>query len=469
MDGNFGILSLAPAVIALILAFTTKNALFSILIGVIVGVGITGQNILFGFSNIMQSALGNADFIWVIGIEVFIGMLVALFQKSGAIDAFTAMISKKHIKARGAQVIAWLLGIFIFFSDYFSPLYVGTVMRGITDKARVSREKLAYICDSTSAPICTMIPFSSWGIYMAGLLVGIGAITTSDIASEAVIKMVPFNFYGIFSVLMVGLICTGVLPDFGPMKKAEKRAMDEGKPVGDKARPLLSGELEKIKPNEGVKPNLFLNFFMPAFIIIGVTLGTYLVMGTAKTLESFIVAVAYQFVVMLIQKMGTINELIDVAVEGIKSVMSAMLILAMAYCINAISGQLGTADFVVGATESWMNPTVLIMLSFVLCAFIAFFTGTSWGTYAIMTPICVPLAFSVTDGELTSIVYATIAAIMGGGCFGDHCSPLSDTTILSSLASGSDHVDHVKTQLPYAMTAAGLSCIGFLIVGVVCS
>lgn len=464
---NYGILSLAPAIIALVLAFTTRNALFSILVGVLVGVGITGQNILWGFSGIMQSALGNADFIWVIGIEVFIGMLVALFQKSGAIDAFTAMISKHNIKARGAQVISWLLGIFIFFSDYFSPLYVGTVMRGITDKAKVSREKLAYICDSTSAPVCTLIPFSSWGIYMAGLLVGIGAITTPDLASEAVIKMVPYNFYGIFSVLMVGLISLGILPDFGPMRKAERRAMEEGKPVGDNARPLLSGELEKIKPNEGVKPNLALNFFMPAIIIIGVTLGTYLVMGSAKTLESFIVAVAYQFVVMLIQKMGTINELIDVAVEGIKSVMSAMLILAMAYCINAISKELGTADFVVNATQSWMTPTVLIMLSFLLCAFIAFFTGTSWGTYAIMTPICVPLAFSVTGGELTPIVFATIAAIMGGGCFGDHCSPLSDTTILSSLASGSDHVDHVKTQLPYALTAAAFSCIGFLIVGVI--
>ena len=466
---NYGILSLAPAVVALILAFATRNALFSILIGVLVGVVITGQNIIMGFSGIMQSALGNADFIWVIGIEVFIGILVALFQKSGAIDAFTAMIGKRNIKQRGAQVISWLLGIFIFFSDYFSPLYVGTVMRGITDKARVSREKLAYICDSTSAPVCTMIPFSSWGIYMAGLLVGIGAITSQEIASEAVIKMVPFNFYGIFSVLMVGLICCGILPDFGPMKKAEKRAMEEGKPVGDNARPLLSNELEKIKPNEGVKPNLLLNFFMPALIIICVTLGTYIVLGSAKTLESFIAAVAYQFIIMLIQRMGTINELIDVAVEGIKSVMSAMLILALAYCINAISKDLGTADFVVNATQSWMTPTVLIMLSFLLCAFIGFFTGSSWGTYAIMTPICVPLAFSVTGGELTTIVYATIAAIMGGGCFGDHCSPLSDTTILSSLASGSDHVDHVKTQLPYALTAAALSCIGFLIVGVVCS
>ncbi|WP_130861098.1 Na+/H+ antiporter NhaC family protein [Bacilliculturomica massiliensis] len=466
---NYGILSLAPALIALVLAFVTRNALFSILIGVLVGVVITGQNVIMGFSGIMQSALGNADFIWVIGIEVFIGIMVALFQKSGAIEAFTAVVAKWHLKARGAQMLAWLLGIFIFFSDYFSPLYVGTVMRGITDKARVSREKLAYICDSTSAPVCTMIPFSSWGIYMAGLLVGLGAIADTNQAMDVVIHMVPYNFYGIFAVLMVGLIALGLIPDYGPMGKAEKRAMEEGKPVADGARPLLSNELEKIKPNEGVKPNLFLNFLMPALIIISVTLGTYIILGSAKTLESFIVAVMYQFVMMLFQKMGTINELIDVAVEGIKSVMSAMLILALAYCINAISQQLGTADYVVGVTENWMTPTVLMVLTFLTCAFISFFTGTSWGVYAIMTPIFVPLAYSVTGGATNAVIYATVAAIMGGGCFGDHCSPLSDTTILSSLASGSDHVDHVKTQLPYAITAAALSAVGFLIVGIMCS
>lgn len=467
MEVNYGILSLAPAVIALVLAFATRNALFSILMGVLVGVVITGQNPVNGLTGIMKSALGNADFIWVLGIEVFIGILVALFQKSGAIQAFADWISRFHLKARGAQAVSFLLGVFIFFSDYFSPLYVGTVMRGITDKAKVSREKLAYICDCTSAPICTMIPFSSWGIYMAGLLIGLGAFTTEQMASDAVIRMVPFNFYGIFSILMVGLISFGIIPDFGPMRKAERRAREEGKPISDTARPLLSDELDKIKPNEGVKPNLLLNFFMPALIIIGVTLGTYIFTGSAQTLEAFVWAVFYQFIVMLIQRMGKLHELIDVAVEGIKSVMSAILILALAYCINAISGQLGTANFVISATSSWMTPTILMVMTFLLCAFISFFTGSSWGTYAIMTPICVPLAFNVTGGAITPVVYATIAAVMGGGCFGDHCSPLSDTTILSSLASGSDHVDHVKTQLFYAMTAAVLSAICFLIVGIV--
>lgn len=464
---EYGIFSLMPALIALVLAFITRDALFSILIGVLVGILVTGQNLLLGFTSILQSALGNADFIWVVGIEVFIGMMVALFQKSGAINAFTQYVSRFNIKAKGAQILAWLLGIFIFFSDYFSPLYVGTVMRGITDKARVSREKLAFICDSTSAPVCTLIPFSAWGVYMAGLLVGLGPFTDANASMDAVVRMVPYNFYGIISVVLVGLFASGVVKDYGPMKKAEKRAMEEGKVVGDNARPLLSNELEKIKPKEGIKSNLLINFFAPALIIIGTTLGTYIVLDSAKTLEAFVVAVAFQFIAMLIQKMGTLSELVETSVEGIKSVMTAILILALAYCLNSISKQLGTADYVISITESWMTPLFLLPLTFIICAFISFFTGTSWGTYAIMTPICVGLAFQLTGGTVNTVIYGTIAAVMGGGCFGDHCSPLSDTTILSSLASGSDHIDHVKTQLPYALTSATISLIGYLIVGLI--
>lgn len=464
---NYGILSLLPALIALILSFISRDAVFSLLIGVLVGIIITGQNILFGFTGLAQEALGNADFIWVLSIEVFVGIMIAYFQKSGAIKAFSEKIQRKSIKARGAQVIAWLLGIFIFFSDYFSPLYVGTVMRNITDKARVSREKLAYICDSTSAPVCTVIPFSSWGVYMAGLLVGIGIFTDRNIAMNAVVKMVPFNFYGMFSVIMVGLIAFGVIPDFGPMAKAEKRARETGKVIGDEAKPLLGKEIEQIQPKEGTKPSLFINFLAPALIIIGITLGTYIVTGSAKTLEGFVAAVAFQFVSMLIQKMGSVVELIETAVEGIKGIISAVLILALAYSLNAISKELGTADFVISVTKSWITPTLLLLFTFLVTAFIAFFTGTSWGTYAIVTPIVIPLAFELTGGVATNLVYASIAAVMGGGCFGDHCSPLSDTTILSSLGAGSDHVDHVKTQLPYSLTVAGVSAVFYVILGIV--
>lgn len=463
---NFGILSLLPAVVAVILAFVTREAVFSLLMGVLVGILITGQNILFGFTGLTQSALGNADFIWVLSIEVFVGIMIAFFQKSGAINAFSKSLDKMNLKARGAQVAAWLLGIFIFFSDYFSPLYVGTVMRDITDKAKVSREKLAYICDSTSAPVCTIIPFSSWGVYMAGLLVGIGAFVDKDVAMNAVVKMVPYNFYGILSVVMVGLIALGIIPDFGPMKKAEDRTRETGKVVNDGARPLLGKELSEIVPNEGIKPSLLINFFAPALIIISITLGTYIFMGSAKTLEGFVAAVAFQFVMMLIQKMGTVAELIETAVQGIKGIISAVIILALAYSLNSISKELGTANYVISIASAWMTPALLLVFTFIIGAFISFFTGTSWGTYAILTPIVIPMAFDLTGGAITGLVYATIAAVLGGGCFGDHCSPLSDTTILSSLAAGSDHIDHVKTQIPYAFTVAGVSAALYLVVGI---
>lgn len=466
MESNYGILSLLPALTAVILAFLTREAVFSLLIGVLVGIIITGQNILFGFTNITQAALGNVDFIWILSIEVFVGIMVAFFQKSGAIDAFTRVVEKKNLKAKGAQVVSWLLGIFIFFSDYFSPLYVGTVMSNITDKARVSREKLAYICDSTSAPVCTVIPFSSWGVYMAGLLVGLGAFVDRKIAMNAVVKMVPYNFYGLLSIVMVGLIAFGVIPDFGPMKEAEKRARETGKVIGDNAKPLLGEEFSKIKPKEGVESNLFINFLAPAIIVICITLGTYIVTGSANVLEGFIAAVAFQFVSMLIQKMGTITELIEVAVEGIKGIISAVVILALANTLNAVTKEVGTASYVISITRAWMTPTLLLVFTFLVSAFISFFTGTSWGTYALITPIVIPLAFELTGGEISSLIYATIAAILGGGCFGDHCSPLSDTSILSSLGAGSDHIDHVKTQMPYALAVAGVSSVLYLIVGV---
>mgnify|MGYP002575649474 FL=1 len=464
---NYGILSLAPALIAVILAFITREALFSILCGVLVGLLITGQDLLFGFTGIIQSALGNADFIWVIGIEVFIGIMVAFFQKSGAIEAVANKLNEKlHITPRIAQIMGAALGILVFFSDYFSPLFVGNVMRPITDKAKVSREKLAWLCDCTSAPVCITLPFTAWGVYVAGLVVGFGTFATADAGQAAVIHSIPFQLYGILTIVMIFLVALGFIPDFGPMKKAEERARTTGKVIADGSTPMLSNELDNIKPKEGFKPNIVLHFLIPAIIIICTTIGTYVVMGSAKTLEAFVLAVAYQAIVLLIQKAFDIREMIQVATEGIKSVVSAMLILSLAYCINAISKTLGTANFVISVTESWMTPATLLAMTFAVCAFISFFTGTSWGVYAIMIPIAMPLAFSMSGGVEGSLVYAEIAAVMGGGAFGDHCSPLSDTTILSSLGAGSDHVDHVKTQLPYALSVAVLCLIGYIIIGI---
>ena len=367
-----GIISLLPIIVALILSFWTKDALLSLLVGCLIGVVIQNQSIdIFrGLSLLLQDALGNADFIWVLAIEVFIGILVAFFMKSGAIQAFVDWINGKKLSKRGTEIMAYLLGIFIFFSDYFSPLYVGNVMRPLTDNAKTSREYLAFVCDCTSAPICCLIPFTSWGVYVAGLVVGVGAIADATMGQAAVVGAFKFNFYCWAILIINGLLAVGIIPHFGPMKKAQKRALETGQVYAEGSNPLLSGELDMIKPNEGIKPNLFLDFVMPAIIIIGVTVGTYIVLGSARTLEAFICAVIYQFVVMWITKKAKVKEMMDTAVLGIKAVMAAILILAMAYCINSITKGLGAPAYLISVTEAWMTPfwllTILLPYRFIL-------------------------------------------------------------------------------------------------------
>lgn len=461
---NYGAWSILPAVMAVVFAFITREAIYSLLLASITGLFILGEG-LWGLPRLFMKALGNGDFIWVVMIEVFIGIMVAFFLKTGSTNEFSKVVGGKIQSRKGVQLLGWFLGMFIFFSDYFSPLFVGPVMKNLTDKAKISREKLAYICDSTSAPMAVLIPFSAWGVYIAGLLVGYGPITDTVAATQIFFKSVVFNFYGIFAVLMVGLIAVKLIPEFGPMKKAEKRAMKEGKVLSDSAQPLMGVELSDIEMSEELeKPQLFINFIFPVLIVICVAVGTYIFTGSAKTLEAFMFAVFFLAVALIVQKL-MIKDIFDTAIQGIKGVTPAITILAMAYVINTLSKEVGTAQYVINMTQSWLTPNVLPLIVFLICAFVSFSTGTSWGTYAIMIPIAIPLALSFTGNQIDTLVFATVGAIAGGGVYGDHCSPLSDTTILSSFGAASDHIDHVKTQIPYASVAAVIALIAYLIIG----
>ena len=469
MEVNYGILSILPAVTAVALAFITKEATFSLLVACTVGVAITGVGVfgtITGLSGLLQRAMGNEDFIWVLLIEIFIGVLVAFFQVSGSTEDLTKRLEGRVTSRAKVQLMGWLLGMFIFFSDYFSPLFVGPVMKSLTDKAKISREKLAYICDSTSAPVCVLVPFSSWGVYISGLLVGMGPILNSSQSMEVFVKSVFFNFYGILAVVMVGLIAMGIIPEFGPMKKAEERAQKEGKVIADGASPMMGVELSELKRAPQIKTaHLFMNFLLPVIIVIGVGVGSYFVLNSTKTLEAFMIAVIYLGIVLRIQGMPLI-DIFKAAVQGIKGVVPAIIILGLAYSINTVSKDLGAAKYVVGATSAWLTPRMLPAITFFIGAFMSFATGTSWGTYAIIMPIAVPLALQFSGNEVSTLVLTTIAAVAGGGVFGDHCSPLSDTTILSSFGAASDHMDHVKTQLPYALSAATLAFVIYLVIGI---
>ncbi len=456
--------SVIPPVLAVILAFITKDAVISLAAACLVGVILMGQG-MEGFPGLITRSLGKEDFIWICLIELCIGVLVAFFQRCGAVRMFNNNVESWAKTRKQVHTLGWGMGIFIFFSDYFSPLFVGPVMRDLTDKFRISREKLAYICDSTSAPLIVLFPVTAWAVYLSGLSIGTAGIADKDQALSLFISCIPYNFYGYLSVVFVLLISLSIIPDFGPMKKAERRTIELGKLMNDGSVPMMSSDLTEMEVSKSMRPNIFLNFLLPVFIIIGTNLTTFFVMGKASVLEGFMLACTVLGIIMWLQKVDDLRGIMQRVISGIKGVMPAVVILALAYCINTVSKEMGTAEYIVNTSREWMSPGLLPCLVFIITGLISFATGTAWGSYAIMMPIALPLAYQFSGGVIDPLVLASFAAVAGGGVFGDHCSPLSDTTVLSSLGAACDHIDHVKTQLPYAMTVASAACILYLIVG----
>nr|WP_312578960.1 Na+/H+ antiporter NhaC family protein [Sedimentibacter sp.] len=460
---DLGILSLVPAVIAIVLSFVTRNTVVSLALACLTGTLIAGQGLL-GFPTLLKTSLGSTSFSWVMLLNTFIGIIVAFFQKTGAIQGFSQYIQDKKLSRRAVQLVAWLLGMFVYFSDSFSPLFVGTTMRSISDKARVSREKLSYIADSGAAPVSVLVPITGWAAYLSSLAIGVGVIATQEDAMNLFIKAIPFNFYAVFTIIFVGLISGGIIKDFGPMKKAEDRAINEGKVLRDGAEPLIGKELTEMEPYPGIKPRIFLNFLLPVLMIVVIAMGTYITIKSAKTMEAFLFVLIFMGISMFIQGIP-FKVIMSTLTDGVKGAVPAVIILALAYSINALSKTMGTANYIISVSEGMLTPQLLPAIIFLISAVMAFSTGSSWGTFAICMPIALPLAFNLTGGAVTTLVVASFAAVAGGGVFGDHCSPLSDTTILASTGSAADHIDHVKTQLPYALICGGVALVGYLVLG----
>lgn len=462
---NMGIISIVPSLLAIVLSFATRNTIVSLVVACLAGTLLAGQGLL-GFPTLLKESLGTTSFSWVMLLNTFIGIIVAYFQKTGAIQGFSQFVHDKNLSLKGVQLVSWVLGMFVYFSDSFGPLFVGSTMRSISDKAKISREKLAYIADSTSAPVSVLVSITGWAAYLMSLAVGVGCIATTEDASALFLKAIPFNFYPIFAVVLVGLIGSGIVKDFGPMKKAEDRAMKEGKVLRDGAVPLIGKELTEMKAYEGIKTRVFLNFILPVLMIITIAIGTYIKFNSAKTMEAFLFVIIFMNISMLIQGIP-FKEIMETTTNGVKGAIPAVMLLALAYSVNDLSKDMGTANYIVSLSESFLSPSLLPAIIFIISAIMAFATGSSWGTFAICMPIALPLAFSFTNDTLTPLVIASFAAVAGGGVFGDHCSPLSDTTVLSSTGAASDHIDHVKTQLPYSLVCGALAVVAYLVIGFV--
>lgn len=462
---SMGFISLIPAILAIVLSFLTKDTIASLVVACIAGTLLAGNGIM-GFPTLLKESLGTTSFSWVMLLNLFAGILVAYFKKTGAIQSFTKFVQSKNLGRKGVQLVAWVMGMFVYFSDSFSPLFVGSTMRDISDGEKISREKLSYIADSTAAPVSVLVPITGWAAYLSGLAIGVGCITNQEEAAALFLKAIPFNFYALLAVVMVGLIASGILKDFGPMKKAEKRAIEEGKVVRDGGTPMVGKELTDMQAYAGLKPRMLLNFIFPVIMIICIAIGTYITMKSAKTMEAFLFVIIFMSISMMIQGIP-FKEVMQTIQQGIKGAAPAVIILGLAYSINALSKQMGTANYIIGVTEGLLTPALLPAIIFIISAIMAFATGSSWGTFAICMPIALPLAFNLSGGEVTMLVIASFAAVAGGGVFGDHCSPLSDTTVLASSGAGADHIDHVKTQLPYALCCGAVAIVFYLVLGVV--
>ncbi|MCR5595651.1 MAG: Na+/H+ antiporter NhaC family protein [Lachnospiraceae bacterium] len=473
--------SLLPPIIAITLALITKEVYSSLFIGILCG-GLLYSG--FNFTGTMQHVfvdgmIGQLSDGWNVGILIFLvilGSMVMLMNRAGGSAAFGRW-SVEHVKTKaGAQMATILLGVMIFIDDYFNCLTVGSVMRPLTDKHKISREKLAYLIDATAAPVCIIAPISSWAAAVTGFVDGANGLTLF-------VRAIPYNFYAFLTIVMMITLTYGKF-DFGPMKRAELMIYKEGKDDDEKVASAMTGAEDQPHPPVSSKGKV-IHLVLPIVVLIVCCVIGMIYTGGFFEGESFIdafsnsdasVGLVYGSVVALIitiifylaTRVLSFSECMNAIPEGFKSMVPAIMILTFAWTLKAMTDSLGAATYVAGLVENIAdNRAIMSFLPafvFLVGTFLAFATGTSWGTFGILIPIVVNVFGADLNNELMIIA---ISACMAGAVCGDHCSPISDTTIMASAGAQCNHIHHVSTQLPYALTAAALSLVTYIIAGFV--
>ena len=462
-------LSVIPPLLAIALAIKTRQVYLSLFLGIFSGwLIIEGWDPFNGMANAIQACVnvfkdeGNTR---VIIFSALVGALISLTQISGGVQGFIDLIHKKKLvnSRRQASVLSFFVGCSVFIESSISCLVTGTIFHPVFEKFKISREKLAYICDTTSSPICILIPLNAWGAYVIGLL------SKENITNPipTFFSTIPLNFYPIIAIILAGFIAF-TYKDFSSMKKAEERSLEKGKTIADGAVPVVTSEISQLKPKAKIPhravnmiiPILTMIFMMPVSLLItgngNLTAGS----GSTSVLWSVAAAIAVSGILSIGQKILTLHEVMEYTLKGIGGLIPLAILMVFAFAIGDTCRTLGTGTYVASVADKFLNPNFVAPIIFITSMFIAFSTGTSWGTFAIMIPIAVPIA-QVMDINLS----LAIASVLSGSVFGDHCSPISDTTIISSMASASDHIDHVRTQLPYALTSAFLALVLFTLFG----
>ncbi|MEM1093570.1 MAG: Na+/H+ antiporter NhaC family protein [Bacteroidota bacterium] len=479
--------SILPPLLVIVIALVTKRVIPSLFLGLWLGawaaLGLSGTGFLKGLFDAFQiyilGALADADHGAVILFTFMIGGLVGIISKNGGMQGVVSKIAGWASSAKKGQLSTAMLGLVVFFDDYANTLVVGNTMRPVTDRLRISREKLAYLVDSTAAPVATLALVTTWIGFQVGLIgAAVDQIDGLDVAAYSVfLNSLPYSFYPVLAIFFV-LVVANSGRDFGPMYEAEVRARTTGQVLGPGAKVDTAAESEELEPKSD-KPQRALNAILPiAVLVIGVIVGLFItgegdtvqdIIGDADSYKALMWAslagVMTAAVLSIGQRILSLEETVEAWYAGLRSMLFAMIILVMAWALSSITEVLHTADFLVALLGDAIAPGFLPFLIFLLAAVTAFSTGSSWGTMGILMPLVIPLTWAVleanamTDPEHYHILYSAVSCILAGAVWGDHCTPISDTTILSSMASGCDHIEHVRTQLPYALLVGGVALV----------
>lgn len=479
-----GILSIIPPLLAIALALIFRQVVISLILGIYSGaLFIYGFDPLTAFLRLIDKyvieAVSDVSHTQIIVFTLLFGGVIGLISRSGGTTGIANSLSKFARTRKSGMIATWLSGLIIFFDDYANALVVGNLMRPITDKLKISREKLSFIVDATSAPVASIFIVSSWIGYEVGLIQdGLNAIGSPLNAYSVFIDSIIFRFYPIAMLVFIFILAI-TNRDFGSMLKAERRAVHEGKVSATTFTTNDFSEKSELFGNEDKAK--WYNGVVPILVLISVTVFGLIFTGIESLKEQGITEYGMRDVIsnsnsylallwgsfsacvvaalmIAAQKILTLRETVDAWFAGIRSMLLAVLILTLAWSIGAVTNEIRTADYIISLISDSIDPRFLPVIVFAVCGLTSFATGTSWGTMAIMFPIFIPLSAAVTGmnnyspADTHLILIGVVSSVLAGAVWGDHCSPISDTTILSSMASGCDHIDHVRTQLTYAIT-----------------
>ena len=497
---EFGIFTLIPPIVAILLAFITKNVVISLFIGVLSGgfiLNLTGFNV-FGaltqaFLDFINRALNSLSDPWNAGIVMqvlVIGGVINLVAKMGGAKAIAEALAKKAKTAKSAQLITWFLGICVFFDDYANSLIVGPIMRPVADKMKISRERLAFIIDATAAPIAGLAIISTWiGLEVSLISEGFESIGVEASGFGVFLQTIPYRFYNILILAFI-VITIITLREFGPMRKAEISAR-KLKDLTNEEIAVTSSHMDELEPKEGVKLSIW-NAIVPIGALIISAIVAFYYSGYSSImagddiaikaivtnsplsfkailevfaasdasialLQSAIFSTVVAIVMAVWKKIFTISEAIEVWIDGMKGLIITAVILILAWSLGSVIKELGAAEYLVEALNGAIPAFLLPSLIFILGAIISFSTGSAYGTMSILMPLAIPLAYKINP-EMSFVIVST-SAVLTGAIFGDHCSPISDTTILSSMGAGCSHIEHVKTQMWYALFVAAITIL----------